>query len=688
MHLKSKLPILFIGTGIVWSSWVNADTTDSQAEQTNTHSKTSDILEKTPTSNKKAALTEKTTGPNIYVDKTINDKTLQPTILFGDNEDVNYNTEGLPRYLRVDAISNISKSSDSNGSKENGLSINAQFETEQYGAFSINGIFRNEPNGKAGSIIQRKVHFDDGWYANNGAGTLYTPAINLTRNQARFYIPTFPIFGISTEWVHDDDMQLQFATGTPGVFDGLQLNSFRQLNGNISMVGGQWNLSPEWQLGTQIVSTRDVSSVSGANNSLNQLFGSLNTNDTKINSQSAYASAIHLGEDFKLQGNLLYSESDEHPNALGIWLDGKKKLGKTVHSLGLFRLEPQLSWGYTPISNDIEGIYYRTSYNSRQFLLDGGVDAVKSISGNGANGVLVTSSVRYQISQALGVGGSMTYRDSDTDAYGGYLFTDLINKYGSSRAQLDYSKEDSREQERLTLSQNWRVSSGSRLNTAIYSEIEKNASEHINHFGTSLNGGSDLSSNISWNGNLNYERSNGNTERRTISANFDLSARINNHWSLITSYLKTQNRVTNPNIVQPLIPIQLSSETTSGSTFFITLRYETRSGTQSIPLGGNSGSAAGSINGFLFLDANDNGNLDANEEPAQNITVLLDEKFTTRTNARGQFEFPLVAIGDHTVTIIPDNLPLPWQVSDEGQRTITVNTRKTSYINIPASRFK
>ena len=164
--------------------------------------------------------------------------------------------------------------------------------------------------------------------------------------------------------------------------------------------------------------------------------------------------------------------------------------------------------------------------------------------------------------------------------------------------------------------------------------------------------------------------------------------RLNNHWSLIASYLESKNSTTSPFIVQPLIPVQSNTDVTKGSALFVTLRYETRGGTSSAPLGGTSGSAAGSINGYLFLDVNDNNLPDANEEPAQNITVLLDGKFSTRTNALGRFEFPLVATGEHTITIVSDNLPLPWQVNDNGQRSVKVNTRETNYINIPASRLK
>lgn len=624
-----------------------------------------------------------------YVDQTINDDSLTPAILFGDSEDIHYDPTGLPHYLRIDAVSSVSKRSGTSDSQENGFSITSQFETQNYGAYSINGVFRNEPTGKAGVILQRRLPFDGGWYANNGIGSLYTPSIDLARNQTRFYIPTFPIFGVSSEWLRKEDLQLQFATGTPGIFDGLQLNGFSQLGGSVTMGGAQWNLSPQLQVGAQLVSTHNVSTSSGASSAFNQFFGlSPSTDEPKISGQSFYGTAAWQNEDTRIQGNLLQSQSDVNSNATGLWFDAKKRIGRISHSAGLFRLEPELIWGYTPISNDVEGVYYRANYNSRQWLLDGGVDAVKSISGKGSNGILLTGSVRYQMNHALGMGGSATYRNSENDAESGYVFADMLNRYGTGRAQLDFSAENNDQLSRLTLSQNWQLPASSRLNTSVYTEVDNNDDQRIHHIGASLNGGSDLFNNISWNGNLSYDKSSGSGSTQTVSANLDLTARINAHWSLVASYLESRNKTSSPFIIQPLIPVQSNTEVSTGSAFFVTIRYETRGGTSSAPLGGASGSAAGSISGYLYLDANDNNNPDANEEPAQNITILLDGKFSTRTNALGRFEFPLVATGNHTITVVADNLPLPWLISEAGNQTVTVNTRETIYINIPASRLK
>lgn len=43
-----------------------------------------------------------------YIDQVIDDGNLKPAILFGENDDPNYDPSGLPHYLRIEAVSSIS----------------------------------------------------------------------------------------------------------------------------------------------------------------------------------------------------------------------------------------------------------------------------------------------------------------------------------------------------------------------------------------------------------------------------------------------------------------------------------------------------------------------------------------------------------------------------------------------------
>ncbi len=42
--------------------------------------------------------------------------------------------------------------------------------------------------------------------------------------------------------------------------------------------------------------------------------------------------------------------------------------------------------------------------------------------------------------------------------------------------------------------------------------------------------------------------------------------------------------------------------------------------------------------------------------------------------------------GSQVLTVVPDNLPLPWAVRDDGKTSVTVNVRQRSFVTIGARR--
>ena len=57
-----------------------------------------------------------------------------------------------------------------------------------------------------------------------------------------------------------------------------------------------------------------------------------------------------------------------------------------------------------------------------------------------------------------------------------------------------------------------------------------------------------------------------------------------------------------------------------------------------------------------------------------------------QTDAAGRFDFPAVATGHHIITVIPDNLPLPWVLVNEGRAEVEVITRDRTEIDMAAQR--
>jgi hypothetical protein len=105
-------------------------------------------------------------------------------------------------------------------------------------------------------------------------------------------------------------------------------------------------------------------------------------------------------------------------------------------------------------------------------------------------------------------------------------------------------------------------------------------------------------------------------------------------------------------------------------------------------LGGVPGSGSGRLSGVVYLDANENGRYDAGEWGAANVTVILDGRFSARTDPNGRFDFAVVAAGHHVLTVQADNLPLPWTLPGSGRTEVEVGTREHTTVTIGALRMK
>jgi hypothetical protein len=116
------------------------------------------------------------------------------------------------------------------------------------------------------------------------------------------------------------------------------------------------------------------------------------------------------------------------------------------------------------------------------------------------------------------------------------------------------------------------------------------------------------------------------------------------------------------------------------------LRYEGRAGTASAPVGGAPGSGAGSLGGTVFFDADASGRREASEAGVPGITVMLDKRFVTRTDAQGDYEFPAVAAGQHLVEISPDNIPLPWSPEFREPVRAALQVRQRTRIDFAVQR--
>jgi hypothetical protein len=633
-------------------------------------------------------------GTAAYQDTYIGGGSLAPDIAKGDGATAD--TEGLARSLQIDGVVSALSSHGSGSStnvEENGIVARSQWETVAYGAWSLDASARTggsdlgpSEQGQGGVITlrQRGMPFDGGWQADNGLGDLNSPDIGLARLQPRFYLPTGPMQGLTTEWYGPDGLQVVAGGGVPGLFDGIEVPDFHTLDGSTATAGAQWSPASHWTVGGQFMDAHDV----------NLAIGPVIDGAGLMSSATGLMTAAWADHGDRLQFNLLDGEVSGKPNAVGGWVDGSMVQGRILQNAGIFRIDPNMTWGNQVISDDMQGAYYRLGYQSRQWLADVGIDEVRSVSGLGTNTTFVTGDERYQVSRDWGVGSvaNISHSDGGT-AWSVEGYVDHLNAWGTGRAQADFAKTQTGQDVTLTLNQSWSTPVGMRLSTAAFVEqisgaIVNDLQQNSTVLGLAAFGGGQFTGRLGLEGNVNWTTAVQGRAAPDVSANVSLTCRLSPNWEILATYYDSQTGSWTPlTVVSPLTPpVAAPVPAFRERGAFLTIRYKRASGSHFAPLGGMPGAGSGEIAGIVYLDANNNGHLDAGESGAANVTVVLDGRFSVQTDTSGRFSFPVVVTGHHVIKVISDNLPLPWTLINDGRTEVEVTTRDRTEIGIAAQR--
>src|SRR6266513_790708 len=407
-----------------------------------------------------------------YQDRYIAGGTLSPDIStggYGTSE-----TSGLARSIRIDGVVSVLDQEGADASPrahENGVIVDAQWDTASYGAWSADAAVRTGGSSRRGvghdygtasfSLHERGMPFDHGWQADNALGDINAPLIGLARVQPRFLLAQGPLEGVETEWRGPSGLQFVAGAGTPGIYDGIKVPTFQTLGGSTATLGAQWAPASQWALGAELAAARDVSLYYRP---LATAFATAVTE--RISSTTGLLTAAWQDGGSRAQIDVIDGTVDGNGNSLGVWVDASHTQGAMTQTFGAFRIDPNLAWGNQLISSDVQGGYYRVDYRSRRWLADFGVDQVRSVSGNGSNTTFVNGNARYQLSRDLGLGGVVYVRRSDsTSAWSAEAYLDNANSYGLGRGQLDYATDPQTRDATFTLQQTWNMRTGTRLST-------------------------------------------------------------------------------------------------------------------------------------------------------------------------------------------------------------------------------
>ena len=278
---------------------------------------------------------------------------------------------------------------------------------------------------------------------------------------------------------------------------------------------------------------------------------------------------------------------------------------------------------------------------------------------------------------------------------------DHLNRWGVGSARASYAKSPTTQNATFTVDQSWPTPTGVHLTTsASIARVSGTPANGLQQFDAarqdstaltlSANGGGTLTTRLSVLGNLQWAATVQGRGAPGVSSSVSLTWQLSNTWSMLATYYDTRIGSYTPLIVtSPLTPpVTTIIPAIQQRGVFLTFRYQRASGSHFAPLGGAPGAGSGEIAGTVFLDANYNGRSDAGEAGAPNVTVVLDGRYSVQTDANGRFSFPVVATGSHTITVVPDNLPLPWVLINDGRAQVQVTTRSRTDISIAAQRLR
>jgi hypothetical protein len=626
-----------------------------------------------------------------YQDHYIANGSLQPDLAPGDDTT---DSGGLARSLQIDAVLSALGSSgggSSSNAVENGMVAKSQWETATYGAFSLDASARTggsgaDPaeSGQGGTFTlrQRGMPFDGGWRADDTLGDLNAPDIDLARFQPRFYLPSGVVQGLSTEWRGPSGLQVVAGGGVPGVYEGIVVPNFQTLGGSTATAGAQWSPAPHWTVGGQVIEAHGVT-----------LAGPL-VGAAHLSSTTEFLTAAWQDRGERLQFNLIDGDLNGMPDAVGAWIDGSMTRGRMQQTAGLFRVDPNLTWGNQLISNDAQGGYYRLDYQGRRWLGDVGVDEVRSVSGLGRSTTFLTGDVRYQLSRDWGIGGVVnTSRSEGGTAWSAAGYVDQVNRWGSGRLQADLAKTPSGQEGTLTVDQTWTLPVSLRLSTSAWAQRLAQTTgvpQDSTLLGVAGYGGGQFGTRWGIEGNVRCAAAVQGRAAPGVSANVSLTWQLSRSWQLLATYYDSRVGSWTPLIVSsPLTPPESGViPAVQEHGVFLTFRYKRSAGAHFAPLGGAPGAGSGDVAGMVYLDSNDNGRVDAGEAGAANLTVVLDGRFSVQTDAAGRFHFASVASGPHVITVVSDNLPLPWTLVNDGHVQIEVGTRDHTEVDVAARRLR
>ena len=566
------------------------------------------------------------------------------------------------------------------------IAISGFFETPDYGIFSVNAnragavetIPGNVPRSNAGTtwrIDQRGLALNGGWVANHSVGNVGTTGVPLSRGLSRTTVPTTPIRGLAGQWSLADVVDINASVGEVGAFAGFDLSGFRPTGSHVASAGAQLRLNRQ-QAGAdrtyaavQFIDVRQsaIDPQLGGRQNTQGIYAAVSTEgrlpwaENSGRQPSPQEPSERVGG-FRLQGNFLRSNQMEGGQATGVWADAQWRTEKWRQTAGVFRFDPLLRWGEALLASNLQGLYWRADTATRQWQFTGTGELSNAVTHGNAASAFFSSSVRYRVDSRNTLNTTINLRRLTNPASSVNLSWNQQNAIGQTQWLSEVASFSGLRTMRFGAEQSLNLSAPSTLSASlVWEQTTGNLVAPVQGWTWGLLGSLSPASGVVLDGSLRgSQRSDGTS---ALDANVALSWQLGQGWSAALRYAESRGQQAPTNLLASALTTALLPPAAPSIPFrsvLLTLRYEGRAGSSSRPIGGVVGEGAGSVKGTVFFDADGNGQREASEGGVPGITVVLDRKYVTTTDAQGRYSFAYVAAKNHLIEISADNLPLPW----------------------------
>lgn len=639
-----------------------------------------------------------------YVDKILDDGP-QPSLALTPELSP---SSGWPRGWRVEY--NLATDTGAPPRKSQGLAFSGFLDTPDHGALSFSAALNRSEEG-AGErsrasetvslwrIDQRALPLDGGWFANHSAGALTTSQVPMSRSFGRIGLPSSAVQGFAAEYQLAGSTLLNGSIGKPGVYSGLGVNGFDPARGRLLSTGGQQVLPGA--SGTAAVQVFDAKGVADGANPLADLHARGVWTGWRWEGLAPWAPQIAAGPlpvwlregGLQVQVNAMASSAaselagatPSNDKGHGLWVDAQWRSEWLQQAAGAFYMQPKLRWGTFSAVSDLRGAYWRGDIGSRRWQVSASTEWADSVSGLPGRNFFGNLSGRYRFdtrNTALAAVALRRFNGAGTSTQIGW---EHVSGWGQTQWVADLLKASTRRSMRLGMDHNFLFASDATLGLSAALERIRDVGLDTHAFSWGVISSTRLWSTVSLDANLRGVHGEGT---RQITGNIGLAWAVDPRWTVIAQVSSTRGQDPQAfalvsSLTQASAPVPTIATPTRMQ---LTLRYEDRAGSVSVPLGGSPGMGGGSIQGTIFFDADGNGRREASEAGAPNVTVVLDRRFVARSDAQGRYEFPWVAAGEHTLQVQTDNVPLPWNPLQRDAVPISVTVRGTTTTDFALQR--